>query len=146
MNEQLLVALSQMVESVNDGVSLLSSEMPFVIQELLLWKLLYHFATFLVGISLMIYTLYSVVGFWKKNCGVGVQTGESLSGYPLYKATMTHDKFGEDNGNLPPISIAVFFVVLISQIIGWSLFNVTWVQILIAPKLFLVEYTASLLK
>ena len=63
-------------------------------------------------------------------------------GFCKYKWTLTHD----DVGDLHPISMITGFITFLIVIPSTSMINLEWLQIWIAPKVWLIEYAQSLIK
>lgn len=135
-NEALQNALASILQrsitAVDAGVAFLSAEIPDVIQQLLMWHATQSLIFFLIGFAVVFFSLFIL--FY--NCG----RGEKLEHY--YKTTWTHDKYGDFNNPLPYLGIGL--IVLMFGIMMSS--NMAWLQIWIAPKIFLIEYAASLVK
>ena len=133
-NDQLQQSLSQILEQavsgVQAGVSLLSAELPDVIHQLLLWKMIESLIWCFVGIFFTVGALRWIV----KNSGRGKEDGRK------YKETLTHDDLG-DIALWSPILIGLLLTI---AVIACFTINITWLQILIAPKVYLIEYAASL--
>lgn len=136
MNDQLQQSLSQIldqaVSGVQAGVSLLSAELPDVIHQLLMWKMVESLILCAGGI---IFTVVAIRWF-VKNSGRGKEEGRK------HKPTLTHD---EDGDIAPWIPFALFPLVLIGAI-AIDTINITWLKIWLAPKVYLIEYAASLVK
>jgi hypothetical protein len=136
MNDQLQQALSQILEQtvsgVQAGVTLLSAELPDVIHQLLMWKMIESLIWCVVGI---LFTVGSI-RWISKNSGKGKEEGRN------YKATLTHD----ERGDIAPWSPILIVPLVIIVAIACFTINITWLQILIAPKVYLIEYAASLIK
>ena len=134
MNDQLQQSLSQIldqaVSGAQAGVSLLSAELPDVIHQLLMWKMIESLIWCIGGI---VFTVVAIRWF-VKNSGRGKEVGYK------YKPTLTHDELG----GLAPWIPATAFTLAALAIIACNIINITWLQILIAPKVYLIEYAASL--
>ena len=134
MNDQLQQSLSQILEQavsgVQAGVSLLSAELPDVIHQLLMWKMIESLIWCIGGIVFTVVAIRWLV----KNSGRGKEVGYK------YKPTLTHDEFGD----LAPWLPVTIFPLAALVIIACITINITWLQILIAPKVYLIEYAASL--
>ena len=134
MNDKLQQSLSQILEQavsgVQAGVSLLSAELPDVIHQLLMWKMIESLIWCIGGIAFTVVAIRLFV----KNSGRGKEVGLK------YKPTLTHD----EQGNLAEWSPALLIPLAIIAIIAIITINITWLQILIAPKVYLIEYAASL--
>ena len=122
MNDELQKALSEIInktlKGVDAGVSFLQQELPEVIQQLLIWHA--------VESALLCLTLFlaSLLCAWgaKKIWVFGKAEGCGAEGFALI-----------------PGAIGVAFA-------AFAINTTTWLKILIAPKLYLVEYAASLIK
>ena len=136
MNEQLQQALAQVIEKATDGVqsgvSFLSAELPDVIHQLLMWKMVESLIWCVVGIFFTVGAIRLIA----KNSGRGKEDDRK------YKATLTHD----ERGDIAPWSPILIVPLLTIVVIASSTINITWLQILIAPKVYLIEYAASLVK
>ena len=125
MNEELQKALGVLLNKANDGIDaasgFLASELPDVIQQLLMWH----------GVLNLIYCVVGIVGAFVFVCidiklfklVKSLDCEESLVvGYVMF-------------GSIPRVFICI---VLHSYI------NVEWVQIWLAPKVWIIEYAAKL--
>lgn len=127
MNEQLQQALDQIMEkataSVDDGVKFLPEELPEAVHQLLVWK----------------YTVssLSMLAFFVLVCFI----------YQINKAQVNYWKrvFKEDSlVDHPEILVNCFQPLLAFPIL--KLWSIEWLQILLAPKVYLIEYAAQLAK
>lgn len=126
-------ALKELIELTTTGVKFLKEEIPEVIHELLVWKMTVSILQTCIGVFLaagIVYILCKYAG-----------RGESVSEY-YYKETLTHTAMG----NVGERIVLVVIAVLLSAIICAALVNFTWVQIWLAPRIYLIEYAASLSK
>lgn len=137
MNEQLQQALAALlnktVAGVEAGTAVLQAEIPEVIQQLLLWKLVSSALaalTCLMALAAIAITFRSIVR--------GVQSGEGIwhdSSSPIDGLSIFGFMFGVIGGvGSVPVCIGFF------DNVGTAL------QIWIAPKIYLIEYAASLAK
>lgn len=144
MNETLQQAMLSLIDStvstVQDGVAFLKQEIPDVITQLLTWhmveSLLYFFVFILLSLSCVI-VVYFV--FRKK-----IVTYLDTSGYPVKMQTGPRSLWDEGKegyviiGGLSVIGSVGFALLSLTQLV--------WIKILIAPKLYLLEYAATLMK
>lgn len=142
MNEQLQQALAQVIEKATDGVQsgvyFLSAELPDVIHQLLMWKMVESLVMCIAGITLTSAMTYILI----KYSGVGTKLNDSDSRWRAHQVTLTHD---EDGKIAPWIPVTIAMPVI--PAIGFlSLVNIDWLKIWIAPKFYLIEYAASLVK
>lgn len=136
LQQSLRQILDQAVSGVQAGVSLLSAELPEVIHQLLLWKMIESLVMCIVGITVASATTYIFI----KYSGVGTKLNESDLRWRTHKATLTH---GTDGDIAPwiPVTITVSVIVYLGCAL---LINIDWLKIWIAPKVYLIEYAASL--
>lgn len=149
MNEQANKVLSELLQKAANGidyaVSFSQAQLPDVIHQLLVW----NFVHSMLISALALASILPVFWFVKKQMKK-VQTGvigdEACSwdrGKPKYAVTLIWDSKGEING---------FIVLLVVSGVTWgmwvisSLTNPAWLKIWLAPKLYLIEYAASLVK
>lgn len=141
MNEQMQNALVEIIQKASSGmdasVRFLSSEIPDVISQLLLWNI----TASSVGMALSAIVLamsVSMIVWMIKLYGTGRDTG---------KPNWVHD--GERHLPLRdlviPLSVVLFLALLVSPI--FFIANMMEVlKIWLAPKIWLIEYAASLAK
>lgn len=141
MNEQLQKSLADILAKVTSGVEagvdFLSAELPDVVYQLLMWKMLEAgvalvFSTILLVVILVVFIKYS-------------GEGEEDEAIRRHKITLTHD----ENGDLSPhimftYGLAAIVVPFIVAIAYQNL--LICLKIYIAPKIYLIEYAASLVK
>jgi len=152
MNEQLQVALadilSKTADTIDSGVVFLQAELPDVVRQLLTWKVVESvFYAFLLLIA-------AVVGavFLKKSVH---WLERSWTGEKLYYNNHHNEKEAEGKrlmdefGRLGVISVPVSFFSTATIVLGVVLipgYVATAIQIWVAPKIYLIEYAASLAK
>lgn len=121
MNEQLQQAITKMIEKalsgLDAGAEFLAGEIPDVVMQLMLWNGVRSMLMCIFGILFIIAGAYIVKRYHKS-------VADSCSGGAEPLMLFTHA--------WP--AIGLFFV------------NIEWLQILIAPKVWLIEYAASLVK
>jgi len=127
MNEQLQTALTDLINKSLAGVDatkdFLVDEIPDVVQQLLWWHGIYNFILFLFGI-LYFFSIFSIVlmVYRKNKEGIKQFDGEEVFFFSL---------FG-------PIFLFIIFLPVLFTM------NLTWFQIWIAPKVWLLEYATRL--
>ena len=141
MNEELQKALSALLSKANNGIDtageFLASELPDVIQQLLMWHGVYSFIMFITGIvalSLLIPTLKFCNRITKK-ARCDYDSGEEWTRYS--KGSSVTSALYDFNGGVYLLVIAQFVIAVV-------LLNLKWLQIWIAPKVWLIEYAAKL--
>ena len=122
MNENLQKALAEILESALAAKDFMVSETPEVIQQLLT----YNFTMSIIQTVCGIIMLFLLIPMWKKAIKY-----------------VNNDSLGDAIDVYAPVG-------LISVCIGapgsMLLFNLTWLKIWLAPKVYLIEYMANLVK
>ena len=128
MNEQLQAALTTLLDKSLNAVDFMVAELPEVIQQLLLWKMWESAIGCAIGMVIVVCSIF----YFKK----------------LFKMASAYDKetstLGKYRESVRPFC-AFFLIPLIFGILV-VFHNVIWLQILIAPKVYLIEYAANLAK
>ena len=139
MNEQLQAALAEIITKVSNGadsaVAFLSGQLPDVVQQLLMWKLVANCAEGVIALLVLAGAAKFFMAF-KKGYDLGCETEKG--------------NFFHDGSSFSPITthamiIALFIggaVFISSFVFVESLFHVT--QICFAPKVYLIEYVTQL--
>lgn len=134
ISKELSDALVKLINGVIDGVDFLAGEIPEVINQLLLWKMTASLLQFSGGLLICFMLLVVLI----KYCGRG--TIDQSTG--LYNQTLSHTsngKIGERIG----LTILGSVVVLV---IGLALLDFDWLKIIIAPKVYLIDYVSNMIK
>ena len=137
MNEQLQQAISQLITmslvAIDKGATFLSGQIPDVIKQLLLWKAWESFLHFfIVGVVLSIVIVYANI----KQFNYWMQETTDSYGYKL-------KRIDENYGALAMLNIVqLTWLFILPQ----ALCNLTWFQIWIAPKVYLIEYAKEFIK
>lgn len=118
MTEELQGALKDILNGVLTAKDFMLAELPEVIQQLLLWKFCLSLSHIILG-----FLLVALVFFARHKCS------KLESWNPR-----TDDLFSYG------ISVVVSCILILIT------FNLTWLQIWVAPKVYLIEYAASLAK
>jgi hypothetical protein len=120
MNGQLQQALSSLISSAVDAKTFLVAELPEVVRQLLLWKMWVSLLETAIGAGLLfcvIYGTYKYIKHWDFIC--------------------EHD--------MEQTSVGVGVADLVLGLMGFfCAFNFDWLQIWLAPKVYLIEYAAKL--
>ena len=129
MDEKLQATVSEMLDKAIEGMGkatdFLSAEIPVYVQELLLWKAIYSASLCAIGVALI------VVAF--------IKWPKWLS---THYAWVAKDEDDIREMSYFPLGLVGFTWALFA----YFLVNLTWLQIWIAPRVYLVEYAASLAK
>lgn len=133
MNDQLQKALAAILERAIQGmdtsIAFLTAQLPDVIHQLLLYKLVLSAITFGVCVGALIFLLVLFFRTWRPFIVAFHDTSSasesSAFGYGFL---------------LVILGLLIFFAGVVTAN------NLTWLKIWLAPKLFLIEYAASLIK
>ena len=150
MNEQLQKSLVELIGKASNGidasVSFLSAEIPDVIHQLLVWYAAKSAIDFFVGILIMafgvkIFTMK--IGWSKESARQDYIDGKDWTRYcSSTKTTSTEYDAIMIMPDYWKAKASGAFVVMIGCL--WT--NIDWLQIWIAPKIWLIEYASQLTK
>ena len=118
LEQALTEILQKAVSGVEKGVGFLQTELPEAVSQLLLW----HFWKSLIFNVLGLIIIITVVFFAKR-------------------AWILFGKIEDE-----PVILLPLISFMIMTTLSLVLFDIVWLQILIAPKLYLIEYAAELIK
>ncbi|UYU30516.1 hypothetical protein [Siccibacter colletis] len=149
MNEQankiLVELLQKAVSGIDAAVSFSQAQIPDVIHQLLVWKFTKSLAIALILLA----TVPVAIKFFRvmmKREQEGVYGEEGYSwdrGKPKYKPTLVWDRDGTISASSVFFGTIMFLYSVVAFIV---LSDLTWLKIWLAPKLYLIEYAASLMK
>ena len=141
INEKLQNELANMIAHVNDGASFLVSELPDVISQLLMWRSVKSGAVFMIGVILLALSAKSVVWVKRsvKESREAYDRGERWTRYSGCDSTTSHE-YDLKAGVF--VWIIPVFLLIVGACVAAN--NLDWLQILIAPKVYLIEYAAKL--
>lgn len=143
MNEQANKVLAELLKKASDGidaaVSFSQAQIPDVVHQLLLWNFTRSIVlSILCLISIPFTAWFLKKQFTRKKIGEFVKYGEKKE---RYQWTLVFDSEGDAS---PAMFVLALFVLLYASFVGSVLLNMTWLKIWLAPKLYLIEYAASL--
>lgn len=135
LQEALAVMITQFTNGAAASANFLMAEVPDVLYQLVLWYGLKAGVMCLAGIV----GILLIVKFVKNNMGLGKAV--TVNGEETYKLSLTH---GTD-GKLSPhcMALVLFTFPLIGLV---DMINLEWLQILVAPKIWLIEYGVEMAK
>jgi len=149
MNEQankiLVELLQKAANGIDAAVSFSQAQIPDVVHQLLVWK----FTKSMIITLVIMATIPIAVKFFRvmmKREQVGVYGEEGYSwdrGKPKYKPTLVWDRDGTISASSVFFGIIMFLYTVTSFLV---LSDLTWLKIWLAPKLYLLEYAADLIK
>lgn len=131
LKHYMVAALEKTGNLVDKSVDLVMEQAPILIQEVLHWYFAYNLILFIIGIALLGFQFYVI----RKTHLYLKAEGEKPASYG---GTRGYDEF-----MWAPIGL---ILVIYNLIVFASCINLTWLKIWIAPRLWLIEYTAELVK
>ena len=150
MNEHLQKALAELIGKASSGidasVSLLSAEIPDVIHQLLLWYAARSAIEFFVGVIILAFgvKIFNMkIGVSKDSAKKDYEDGKGWTRY-YSSAKITSTEY-DAIMMMPDYWKAKVFGVFVAMI-GMIWVNIDWLQIWIAPKIWLIEYASQLAK
>lgn len=149
MNEQAQKILVDLLQKASNGidsaVSFSQAQIPDVIHQLLVWKFTKSLVVMLIAMA-TIPLAVKIIRLMLRREADGVFENEGYSwerGNPKYKPTLIWDR----DGTISPLSILFGFATCLYALVIFTLvMDMTWLKIWLAPKLYLIEYAASLVK
>lgn len=139
MNENLQNALVELIEKSTAGVGaaidVLAAETPEVISQLLVWYSIYSALMMAIGLALLISPFVLIIKYerWCQS-----EFEKEASWTKLYSGSKS-SSFGYNMRRwVSGIPSAGIFII------GLCMVNLEWLQIIIAPKVWLIEYAAKL--
>lgn len=128
MNEQLQQAVQKLIDKglsgIDSSIDFLQQEIPDFVMQLLMWHGVYNFLMMVFSILTIVAWVLAERKLYHKLSGMELTTPDWIIGYGLLGSLVRALPFG--------------FVL--------SNFNLEWLKIWLAPKVWLVEYSASLVK
>jgi len=120
------------------ALDFLDAEIPDVIQQLLVWHAIESFIWFFLGLMFIAAPWFV---YWRWG-GRGAPT-EPKYGEARYEETFTHGYDGRVSGEAAALFALLSGVTTLADL-ALILGNLEWLQILVAPKLYLLEYARVL--
>lgn len=120
LENKLVETLDKMMEGVGQGVDFMSAQLPDYIEQLLTWFMIYNLTLFIIGLAIPV-IIYKVSKRVLKKC--------------------SDDGWWFDSEFIGFMGIILTILLLL---ISLELINLQWLQILVAPKVWLVEYILQL--
>ena len=138
LQQKLVDALDKMLNGIDSGAAFMSEQIPDYLQQLIMWFGVYSAVKCLVGVVLLVAAplalrkLYNRIPLKPKKDGA-----ENWYWREGYSSMVITDAGG-------CYWFAVVGLPVLWAVIGLALINLEWLQILIAPKVWLVEYISNL--
>ena len=147
MSEELQKALGELLSKANNGIDAASgflvSELPDVIQQLLMWHGVRGFVLFIIGViglaSIYKQSMYLISKVPEKPAEKG---GVENWAYSIIRFNCGDSISSKAALDFFIIGSVVFIIV--ESAIYIAMLNLKWLQIWIAPKVWLLEYAAKL--
>lgn len=141
LTASLVDIIQQVSGSVKEGVSFLQQEIPDVVRQLLVFNLVYA----LTGLSIGVLLLLTIVLYWRKLCSAEPLPAPEGSRQQTI-GTFWVDKNGEAEELAVVLGVALSLIASVTGIclIGANLGDA--LKLWLAPKVWLIEYAASLVK
>jgi len=129
----LVKALEQTGNLIDKSVDIVMQQAPILVQEMLHWYFAYDLIKMIIGMFLF----FGVIGMWYYQFSWGVK--QSKMHYEERSKWYEDSDYGFGR-------IIFMVMLLIPFVVGFCLMNLDWLKIYIAPRLWLIEYTANLVK
>lgn len=127
--------ITKSLDGMDAAVNFLSVQIPDVIHQLLVWKMVYYSLMCVVAAILVALVIWYWRFYYKK---VAYYSAFSNSERPK-------NWFVDSEGYVEPGPIIVPVIVsLVTLLVSCMLSNLQWLMIWVAPKVWLIEYAASL--
>ena len=141
MNEQLETQLVEILQSVStsvgDAKEFIIAELPDVVQQVLSWYSVLSIVENIIAIILLVLVVYMIRNMLVKP--------ESMStANVIQRLSFLKDKYAENGIDYSPAVLLVIAVTFGLFLVAMSKLNIVFLKILIAPKLWLIEYAATL--
>lgn len=159
LDEALATLITKALEGVDTSVGFLQAELPDVVTQLLMWHGVRSGAVAVLSLILLLIPLFMFKLYKRLSIPYQKAEGYKYSDCERYSFLhMTNFKFNcsmdkvvgdkgwrigatDDGGTL---MILMFLSSVAASIVGLVTFNLTWLQIWIAPKVWLLEYAARM--
>lgn len=141
MNDTLQQAVAQIIERAVAGIdtasAFLSDQLPDVVHQLLLWYGVSSFITFIIALAVFIISMVYIAKFCMHKRPEPDTSGRR------YVATFYNDTCGD----VTPIAGGLVFVSALAGLISVivTINSTEWFKILLAPKVWLLEYASKLI-
>ena len=130
LEESLVKLIEKSISGIDAATGFLQAEVPEYITQLITWYAIYNFLMFVLGIVILVSTVLISIKF----------TGKKKNKEGEFVWTLTHDDDGDPSAHIM-VSAIVFSIALV---VGFASINLKWLQIWIAPKVWLIEYAAKI--
>ena len=143
MNETLQNALAEIItaalENAGAAKEFVLAEMPDVVQQLLIWKMTISLIWFVFGLACL-----ALIPLLLKHCLWLITERTTKDADWARSKNFTY--FNEPSAAFVGNSILSVIGLALALLIGQLTINFEWLQIWLAPKVYLIEYAADLVK
>lgn len=141
MNEQLETQLVEILQSVStsvgDAKEFIITELPDVVQQVLSWYTVLSVVENIIAITLLVLVVYMIRNMLVKP--------ESMStANVIQRLSFMKDNYDEKGIDHSPGGLIAAAAAILMFAVAMSKLNIVFLKILIAPKLWLIEYAATL--
>tara|TARA_R110002126_G_C10175709_1_gene474366 strand:+ start:40 stop:477 length:438 start_codon:yes stop_codon:yes gene_type:complete len=139
LDTALAEAVIKTVDGIDTAAGFLAAQAPDIIEQLLFWHGIKSALMFVFGIAL----LFTLQYLARRYIGKG-PIRECGSPGGRYEQTLTHDGDGE----ICPRTVFTIMIGFFPVVFGIALTigNLDWIQIIVAEKIWLLEYAAKMIK
>ena len=141
LTASLVDIIQQVSGGVKQGVSFLQQEIPDVIKQLLMWKMVSALVCAAFGIGVVVVSITLLFKVLKKPQPIDPDNPRLRGNYPL---SFCYDEDGDSHPGIVFIPMVLLGLIVFGLVMASSV--MTALQIYIAPKVWLIEYAASLVK
>lgn len=142
-SQALINMIDVTVKTMSDVVDFSKQQIPDVIHQLLMWKAVDSLISFFLPFALAIGLLSYCFSFWKT---VPKQRSRDNDGRAPWLADDYQGADGALYGRYWFRGYVCFVLGIFASVIAFFSFNLVWLQIWIAPKVYLIQYAAELIK
>ena len=141
MNEQLETQLVEILQSVStsvgDAKEFMIAELPDVVQQVLSWYTVLSIVENIIAIILLV-----LIGYMIRNMLVKPKSMSTAN--VIQRLSFMKDNYAENGIDYSPGVLLWAAAAVIMFAVAMSKLNIVFLKILIAPKLWLIEYAATL--
>lgn len=141
MNEELQKALVELLSKANNGIDeaggFLAAELPEVIKQLLIWNGIYNFILFIIAVAIVALIKPVISECILKN-------NKAKEDYKNEVPWTRYNGCDSTTSHAYDLIKFIYIIPFVQFTIGISIINMKWLQIWIAPKVWLLEYAAKL--
>lgn len=140
--------INSALQSMDEATAFAEAELPSVIEQLLTWKLLESVAYNLLGVALLLACCLPLLLVHRaaRRARVIDESNDNMRNTPCYQRNFWWDRDGDSTENNVGFHLLSVLPIVLGVIFCAMAINLTWLQIWVAPKVYLLEYAADLVK